>query len=320
MSEKPHTVAIGAFIVGALLIAVSTFIFVLGSGFGSDRNKVVMVFNGSVKGLTIGAPVALRGVQIGQVTGIELIMDSDTVELIMLVEAEIRGDNIRRSGSRTEDLTDELISRGLRAQLNSQSMLTGLLYIQLDFHRDSKINLADIDSPYLQIPTIPTELERITRQIESLDLGQLASNLQDTAAGLSAFVSSEKFQELPATLDTTLQAVTDLGKQLNDTIARAGPQLDSLLENTNTTVGTVNGEIPRLSQAARQSLASLDKAIATFEVTMAEMKFLVDADSPTTYQLNQALRELSQAGKALQSLASSLEEQPESLIRGRREK
>ena len=112
----------------------------------------------------------------------------------------------------------------------------------------------------------------------------------------------------------------DLGKQLNAQIASSGPRLDSLLANTNTTVDTVNGELPRLSKATRQSLASLDKAIATFEATMEEMKFLVDADSPTTYQLNQALRELSQAGKALQSLANSLEEQPESLIRGRREK
>ena len=70
MSEKPHTVAIGAFIVGALLIAISGLIFIGGSGFGSDRNKVFMVFDGSVKGLSVGAPVALRGVQIGQVTDI----------------------------------------------------------------------------------------------------------------------------------------------------------------------------------------------------------------------------------------------------------
>ena len=64
MSEKPHTVAIGAFVMGALLIAVTTVIFVLGSGLGADRSKVVMVFEGSVKGLSVGAPVALRGVQI----------------------------------------------------------------------------------------------------------------------------------------------------------------------------------------------------------------------------------------------------------------
>ena len=85
MSENNHTVAIGAFVIGAMLIAVTTIIFVLGTGFGSERSKVVMVFEGSVKGLTLGAPVALRGVQVGQVTDIELILDSETVDLIMLV-------------------------------------------------------------------------------------------------------------------------------------------------------------------------------------------------------------------------------------------
>ena len=157
MSDKPNTMAIGAFVTGALLIAITTVIFALGSGFGRDSSTVVMVFEGSVKGLNVGAPVALRGVQIGQVTDIELILNADTVELIMLVEAEIRSENVRRTGTTTESLTEELISRGLRAQLNTQSILTGLLYVQLDFHPDSEINLAPIDSPYLQIPTIPTE-------------------------------------------------------------------------------------------------------------------------------------------------------------------
>ena len=77
MSEKPHTVAIGAFIVGALLISIVIVIFVLGSGLGQSE-KIVMVFNGSVKGLNIGAPVAIRGVQVGQVTDIKIVLNKDT--------------------------------------------------------------------------------------------------------------------------------------------------------------------------------------------------------------------------------------------------
>ena len=105
MSEKPNTVAIGAFVIGALLIGITTIIFALGTGFGRESSKVVMVFEGSVKGLNVGAPVALRGVQIGQVTDVELVLNSDTIELIMLVEAEISGDNIRQGG-RTDRGTD----------------------------------------------------------------------------------------------------------------------------------------------------------------------------------------------------------------------
>ncbi|MEH6585613.1 MAG: MlaD family protein [Halioglobus sp.] len=317
MSEKPHTVAIGAFVIGALLIAISTIIFALGTGFGKERSTVVMVFEGSVKGLTMGAPVALRGVQIGQVTGIELILDADTVELIMLVEAELRGENIRRTGTNTESLTEELISRGMRAQLNTQSILTGLLYIQLDFHPDSELILADIDSPYLQIPTIPTELERLTRKLESIDFAQVASDLEATAAGINAFVTSESFQAVPDQLQETLASVSGLSEQLQAQLASTGPKLDAVLVGAATTVDTANAELPKLAELISNNLEVLEQAIVAFEEGMQGIDELVDHDSATVYELNRALRDLSQAGRALQQLGRALEEQPESLIRGR---
>ncbi len=172
MSEKPHTVAIGAFVIGAILIALVTLLFLLGSGFGK-RETVVMVFDGSVKGLNVGAPMTLRGVQVGQVTGIELILSADRAGVIMLVEADLNAKNIRREGPVDANLTEELIARGLRAQLNTQSLLTGLLYVDLDFHPNSALNLADIDSPYIQLPTIPTNLQRIAQKLEDIDVSKL---------------------------------------------------------------------------------------------------------------------------------------------------
>ena len=317
MSEKPHTVAIGAFVMGTLLIAITTVIFVLGSGLGADRSKVVMVFEGSVKGLSVGAPVALRGVQIGQVTDIELILDSETVELIMLVEAEFSDDNVRRRGSSTADLTEELIQRGLRAQLNTQSLLTGLLYIQLDFHPDSAINLANIDSPHLQIPTIPTELERITRELDQVDFAAIASNLEATAEGLNSFVSSEGFQALPAELRQTLQSVNRLSDQLQVQLSSSGPRLDRVLDGAAVTVETANEELPRLATLVSANMEALENATIAFEAGMREIDGLVAPDSRTVYQLNQALQELAKAGRALQLLARTLEEQPEALIRGK---
>lgn len=318
MSEKQSTVAIGAFVIGALLIAITTVIFALGTGFGSDRSKVVMVFEGSVKGLSVGAPMALRGVQIGQVTDIELILDSETVELIMLVEAEFRSENVRRTGASTESLTEELISRGLRAQLNTQSLLTGLLYIQLDFHPGSEIVLADIDSPYLQIPTIPTELERLTRKLESIDFAKVAGDLEATAAGLNAFVSSEGFQTLPGDVQATLASVTGLSEQLRQQISSSGPRLDAVLDGAAVTVDTANAELPKLAALVNRNMEVLEDAILAFESGMRDIEGLADPDSTTVYELNRALRELAQAGRALQLMVKTLEEQPDALIRGRR--
>lgn len=317
MSEKPQAVAIGAFVMGALLIAVSTIIFALGTGFGKERSTVVMVFEGSVKGLTIGAPVALRGVQIGQVTDIELILDADTVELIMLVEAELRGENVRRTGTNAESLTEELISRGLRAQLNTQSILTGLLYIQLDFHPDSELILAQIDSPHLQIPTIPTELERLTRKLESIDFAKVASDLEATAEGINSFVTSDAFQALPDQLQDTLASLSGLSEQLQTQLASTGPRLDAVLDGAAVTVNTANEELPELSEMVSRNLEVLEQAILAFEEGMQGIDDLVDHDSATMYELNRTLRDLSQAGRALEQLGRALEEQPESLIRGR---
>lgn len=318
MSEQSHSVAIGAFIVGAAIILISTLLFISGSGIGKDRQTVVMVFDGSVKGLQVGAPVALRGVQIGQVTDIKLIFDSDSIDLIMLVEAEVTADNIQRYGIGSVDLTEELIGQGLRAQLISQSLLTGLLMIQLDFHPDTKFTLGQVESPYMQIPTIPTDLERFARQVESIDFAQVASDLQAVVSGLRQFTDSDSLQSFPAKLDQSLAILRQLGEQLSQQLVSSGPKLDQLLDSTSNAVETFDRELTRLTLSVRHSLAGLEAALGELEQTASGIGDVVSADSPTTYRLNKALREMELAGMALQALAKTLDEQPEALLRGKR--
>ena len=319
MTDKPHTVAIGAFIVGAVLIAISAIIFINGSGWGGNKSKIAMVFEGSVKGLTVGAPVALRGVQIGQVTDIRLTFNTDSIDVVTTVEAEIDGNSFETQGEAQGYLGDEMIAQGLRAQLNSQSILTGLLYIQLDFHPNSPANIVDIDSPYSQIPTIPTDLQRITRQLDSMDFAAIAQDVETIADSLATFVSAKEFQQLPMNLHNTLDSITALSKQLETQLASSGPKLDSLLDETAEAVQTLNSEIPEISAAAIRTLAVLNPAMAAFEETMKEIDSLVSDDSATTYALNKALRQISLAARELQLLAKALEEHPEALIRGRSE-
>ena len=316
MSEKQHTVAIGAFVIGASLIAITTLLFLLGSGFGK-KEKVVMVFNGSVKGLNVGAPMALRGVQVGQVTNIELILDATTASVIMMVEADLDEKNIRRQGNPDVELTEELIARGLRAQLNSQSLLTGLLYMELDFHPESGLNIVDIDSPYLQLPTIPTNLERLAKKLQDVDISKLTAQLENISNGIDTLVSSEEFQALPASANSTMASLRDLSAQLQEQLATTGPKLDTVLDETAVTVANANAELPRLTALVEGNLKVLNDAIATFEAGMTGIDNLVSPDSATLYQLNKALQEMTRAGRSLQALAATLEAQPESLIRGK---
>lgn len=316
MSEKPHTVALGAFITGAILIVIALMIFLLGTGLGV-KEKVVMVFDGSVKGLNVGAPLALRGVQVGQVTKIELVLDYDEVELIMLVEADFDPNKIRMRGEVTENLFGELLSRGLRAQLNSQSLLTGLLYIQLDFFPESELNLESIDSPHLQLPTIPTELERITRKLQELDIADMTEDLEAITNNLSNMFSNKEFQSLPVDLSNTLASLTKLSEQMSGQLSSSGPKLDSVLDEAAQTVDIANTELPKMARLVDENLSVLDEAIGSFEEAMQGIDQRVSDDSGTIYKLDRALLEITRAARALQSLAGTLEEQPESLIRGR---
>ncbi|MEH6582794.1 MAG: MlaD family protein [Halioglobus sp.] len=318
MGNKTNTAAIGAFIVGALIIAVAAILFISGTGWGQDKSKVIMVFDGSVKGLSVGAPVALRGVTIGQVTDIDLIFDTDTIDVIMFVEAEILGDHIQQRGNDNDgDFTEEMIARGLRAQLNSQSLLTGLLYVQLDFHPNSALILAETDSPHTQIPTIPTELQKLSREFESINVSELADNLQSIATGMNAFVSNTAFQQLPHDLQQAVTTIETLSAEITAQIASSGPKIDEFLDSASVTVRTANAEIPRLSASVINTLAELDKALVNFDATVGEVNHLVADDSSTRYELNKALHELALAGRAMQLLAKTLEEQPEAILRGR---
>jgi paraquat-inducible protein B len=319
MSSKRESVAIGAFIVGGIIILVSSLLFISGSGIGKDRQTVVMVFDGSVKGLQEGAPIALRGVEIGQVTDIKLIFDSDSIDLIMLVEAEITAEHIQRRGIGGVNIAEELIGQGLRAQLISQSLLTGLLMIQLDFHPGTPIRLGQVDSPYIQIPTIPTDLERFTRQVESIDFAQVASDLQTTVAGLRQLTNSESLQRFPTELDQIMRAMHQLAERLDSQLAVSGPKFDQLLETTESAMATVDRQLPPLARSLNDSLARLDSAIRQIDRTAARAGDLIEVDSPTIYRLNKALREIELAGRALQGLVETLEVQPDALLRGKRE-
>ncbi|MBA6412773.1 MCE family protein [Parahaliea sp. F7430] len=319
MSENSHSVAIGAFIIGALLIIISIAVFIVGSGLGSSKERVVMVFDGSIKGLSVGAPVALRGVQIGQVVDINLILEGDRDNLIMLVTADLDDKNVQRRGNSKDELTEELIARGMRAQLNTQSLLTGLLYVQLDFHPNSPVQLADLDSPYLQVPTIPTELQKLSRQLEEIDAAQVAIDLREIASGLKTIITGDKFQALPGQIESAALSLSQLSEELRASLANSGPKLDLVLDNTAATAATANEQLPRIANMVEQNLEVLAGSMQAFEKTLGEVNNLVREDSPTTYELNKALRELALAGRAMQLLAKTLEEQPEALLRGKSE-
>ena len=317
MSERRSSILVGAFVVGALIIATAGALFFAGGGLGVTKGKVVMVFDGSLRGLTIGAPIALRGVTIGQVTDIDLILDADEGQVTMIVEAEINPDSMQLVGSVTESILDELVERGLSAQLNTQSLLTGLLYIQLDFLPEKEATISNINSPHPQIPTIPTELEQLRRSLESIDYAAIAANVDRIANGLDELLNSSDMQALPGTMRSSLAALENASNSLTSTLEENSPALKAFLDEGTNTVATLNEQLPEITNSIESSLQRLDEALVSANNSLQGLEKAAAPDSPPRRQLSQAMQEVTLAARALRSLARSLEEHPESLLRGR---
>jgi paraquat-inducible protein B len=236
--------------------------------------KYVMYFNGSVRGLTVGAPVQLRGIPIGKVTAINLELDKKTAEIHIPVTVELEPDRIKEINNDNnisdKDVMAQLINKGLRAQLQTGSLLTGQLLIDLDFHPKSKIVLSDNQSVYPEFPTTASSLDQFTH---------------------SAHIIMDKVAKLP----------------LEDLTVEANKTLQSLQSTSKAATGML--------ATAQGTLDTTDKTMASAHQVLSSM----EPGSTTHYELEQLLRELTQAASSVKQLTDYLEQNPNSLISGKTE-
>ena len=179
MSKPISKSLIGAFVVGAVaLLLVGVAIF--GSGrFFVTRPQVVMFFQGSVKGLSVGAPVMFRGVPIGNVTDIELVSNVKEHTTLIPVFADFDPNRFRLAGAKRGEFSPlsqlkSQIDAGLRAQLELQSFVTGQLMINVDYYPDTPVVLVGAEPGVPEIPTIPSAMQRLTKKIEDLPIEEIA--------------------------------------------------------------------------------------------------------------------------------------------------
>ncbi|MFA6384632.1 MAG: MlaD family protein [Candidatus Omnitrophota bacterium] len=212
--NKFNKTAIGIFVIGALVLLIIG-ILVLGSGLLFKRtNKFVLYFDGSVKGLSIGAPVMFRGVGIGTVKDITLIYDSKAGTIMLPVVVQIEQGRIKGAPSFGELRgVKKLIELGLRGKLEVQSFLTGQLMISFDFYPDKPAELRGILKQYVELPTLPISPD-IFALMDEIPIKEIARNLESTTRGINKLVNSsdlqKSFYELRYTLQETTQAMRSI--------------------------------------------------------------------------------------------------------------
>ena len=332
MSKPVNKTMIGLFVVGAIALVVAA-IGVLGSGkLFKESIPYVMVFEGSVKGLNVGSPVVFRGVKIGSVSDIRMRFNYTTKAMTILVysdfgERQIEIVNLDQgTAERLKEagryvVMRELISRGLRAQLEMQSIVTGQLQIGLDFYPDEAAVYAGIDTTVQEIPTIPTPLQELTRKLESLPIDEIFNNLNSAFAGITKLVESPELKESVVNLNTALKDVQSLvrnvdaqvkplsaglSETIRDTqklIRNADTQVASVGTNLNEAIGdgrklikNVDGSVDSVRAGIVDMIHSAVEAIAQAEKVLAELQSTAKTDSVLMYRLTESLREVGKIG------------------------
>ncbi|KUG29493.1 paraquat-inducible protein b [hydrocarbon metagenome] len=324
---------IGAFVLGAVALGVGAVI-VFGSGmFFTQKYRFILFFENSVSGLQVGAPVLFRGVPIGQVTGISIDADAGDLHFYIPVVVEIEGGKVRMTVNKgakkpkdesllqanqenVHDLLTKLVERGLRAQLVTQSFVTGQLAVALDIMPDTEVHLVG-DSTLPEIPTVPSAFEKLTQTLTKLPLETLVDRLTATVTGIDKLVNSPEIQALPVKLDKTLEAGNDLLRDLQGKVDPLAENLDVAIQSYTELARDMNQRTAGLSTAAGKTLTMLDTTLKEGSAALASIQKLTRADSPTVTDLNAALREIATAARSLRALADYLERHPEALIQGK---
>lgn len=325
MGNKPNPALIGAFILGALALAVVS-VLLFASGTFSTAEKSIIYFDGSVNGLNIGSLVKLKGVPVGKVVDILVMYDEAKGKIITPVIVEFAPEKIydKKGKSFREARRDDfnfLISQGLRAQLQMQSLVTGQLFVDINFRPETPARLLGGEHPpYPEIPAIPSPREELELSVQEIVGMVRKMPVQQTfEALLSTIVQLEKLLKAPeiasslSTLDHTLKEVQALVRHLD-------AKIDPLSDGVNGSIKEGRVLLATINQQAGPALGSAREAMQATAQTMRQAQSTLSAVEQTTAQnasLDRALQDLGSAARSLRVLADYLERQPDALLYGK---
>lgn len=331
--RRARPALLGAFFVGGLVLVALAVIALGGENPFTRRERAVMHFSGSVYGLAVGAPVVFRGVRVGSVASIDVRYDRASDRFSIPVVAELDGDAVsgldgRPATPSVKLALPALVQRGLSAQLQMQSLLTGLLYVDLDLRPTRERSVRGGYPGLVEIPTTANTIQAIRNQLEEMDLKRVAQDLSEIAASARAAAASPEFRQAVGDIAAIAAAVKRVSQRLDRRIDPLADELGRSLAATRAAldrVGQAAGGVDRTAMRVGDLLApdaplaqNLQAAVEEVARTAAELRRTVGGDSTLMHGSERALADVSRAARALRQLAETLEQQPEALLRGRR--
>jgi paraquat-inducible protein B len=327
MSRKSNPTLIGAFVVGATALLAAGVAVFGGAELFAARVMYIAYFDENTKGLRVGSSVTMNGTRIGSVSEMVLLVNSDNFKSTTAVTLEIRPESwiVTKDGAAIgsgleKSSPHEYVIKvgGLRAQLQSESLVTGQLLVELTFQPETtSVMKGGANPPYPEIPTMPSNIQQIvtilekviidmtrdvdgrelSRQVQSIisGLDELANSreLRESLAGANRIINQQETQQLSATLQATL-------KELRSAAADAG----TLLRHADSDLKPV---VERIT-------ATLDQA----EQALAAASIQLRGESAEVYQLDKTLREVEGAARSMREFLDYLERNPEAILQGKK--
>ncbi len=307
MSKQASPALIGSFVLGGAALLVVFILIIVGDSFFKDERRYVIYFHGTIFGLNVGSNVMLRGVPIGYVSDIDVLADFEAMEFTIPITITILPDSIRTIAEdksmreQGDEDMERLVRRGLRATLASESMITGQLYIELDFHPDTAIIYRGNNDDIPEIPSIPSGIQEVIAEAQqfftdiqqNLDIPKVMGDITSAIEGLEAIINNPNTQNMTGEINQTLVTVR------------------STLNTVDTVVADVGGDIAPAVTALIEALETAESVLTLAETQLSD-------DSDIAYRLGTTLKEVEAAARAIRILADQLEQQPESVLKGKK--
>jgi len=360
MGSKVNPTILGAFVVSAVVLVVAGVLFFGGGKFFEAKIPYVLFFDGSVQGLNVGAPVIFRGVQVGQVSVIEALADPKENTLIIRVQVNVVPGSVKVLGGPVRDpreAIEAVIQKGMRASLQMQSFVTGVLYVALDFAPDTPIRRLGLDPKHPEIPTIPSTKEQLLAGVQQaitdlskLPLDEILNEVLALFKRANGLVGLPEVKQALVSLKDVVTAAQQLLQHTDGQVGPVGAKLGDAadatrlamesarvaLQDAQKLVRNVDGQVPPLAGSAKDTLAAARSTLGQAQKSLVTVS---DAASPALKQaehtlkqadrtmvgvdpvlqddLSRTLKALEEAARSIRALADAVNRNPESLLRGR---
>jgi paraquat-inducible protein B len=237
-----------------------------------------------------------------------------------------------------------LVEKGLRAQLDMQSLVTGQLFVNLDFFPERSARYVSIETGYPEIPTIPSSLENLSKTVEQLPISELASKANRVLKAIERWLNSPELKEIVDSANLTMKHVASITAKADDetrpllsrtdkTLAEMqglahdirvhvnplAADMRELSGEAKKLVGGINSRLGDITSGLEKTLKAAELALTKAESTLGGVEETLGKESPLRLELYNTLKELSTAARSLRVFADYLERHPEALLRGKGE-